>query len=228
MKSFRAKKFIQSGYPRNDYLLADDSQSARVDGDDLTLQSIQTLKAEGKRIVVYAPTFRDSGGTPFSDAALNLLELKRFAELNNIVIVAKLHPYVNEAVPTYLWPNVLVYNPDKDSAPLLKLADLLVTDYSSIYFDYLLLDRPLVFFAYDHKKYFAQDRGLLFDYDEYTPGMKCYSQGELFDALLSELEKPDIRFVEARQSLKEKSFTHCDGHASHRLWDEIKLLQKNQ
>lgn len=226
-KSFRAERIVNTGYPRNDLFFAEPGEEAQVDGDVLTLQTLETLKAEGKRIVVYAPTFRDSGGTPFEDSALRLLELVRFARAQNIVFVLKLHPYVNVAPNTAVWPDVIMYDASKDSGPLLKLAHLLITDYSSVYFDYLLLDRPVLFFPYDYEKYFRHDRGFLFDYDEYTPGRKCFTQEELFAALTDELDSPDEEFVRQRAALKEKSFDYADGEASLRLWDEICSLGRS-
>lgn len=220
-KSFRAKRFANTGYPRNDYFFAPKGKKPDVDGDTLAIQVLETLKKEGKRVVVYAPTFRDTGGGPFEDSALNILELKRFAEENNLVFVVKLHPYVSLQPPEYLWPNVIAYDGFKDAAPLLSLADLLITDYSSIFFDYLLLKRPVVFFPYDYEKYFEVDRSFLFEYEEYTPGPKCRSQQELFSCILSELSLPKADFTKKREELLEKSFQHHDGRSSERLWAEI-------
>ena len=57
--------------------------------------------------------------------------------------------------------------------------DLLITDYSSIFFDFLLLDRPIVFFPYDLEQYLSQDRAMYFDYEIMTPGPKCRTYDEL-------------------------------------------------
>lgn len=222
--SFVAGSFPNTGYPRNDFLLAPAGQEAQVDGDGLTLRTLERLRAEGKRVVLYAPTFRDTGGTPFDDSALDLLDLYDFAKSNDLVVVVKLHPYVAAPPPSFLWPHVIVYDASKDAAPLLKLTDLLVTDYSSIYFDYLLLDRPIVFFPYDFEKYYRHDRTFLFDYDEMTPGPKCFDQRAFFETVLQELDAPDEAWQERRRALKAKSFAHPDAEASVRLWREIEAL----
>ena len=67
-------------------------------------------------------------------------------------------------------PNVIHYDPTADVYPALADVDLLVTDYSSIYFDFLLLDRPIVFFANDLDLYLRRERHLLFEYRDMTPG----------------------------------------------------------
>jgi CDP-glycerol glycerophosphotransferase len=77
------------------------------------------------------------------------------------------------------YPRIVEYHPLGDVYPLLPLCDLLITDYSSIFFDFLLLDRPMIFFAYDLDKYLAEDRAMYFEYDSITPGVKCHNYDEL-------------------------------------------------
>src|SRR5690606_25250127 len=112
----------------------------------------------------------------------------------------------------------------KDVAPLLKRADLLVTDYSSIFFDFLLLDRPIVFFPYDLERYFSRDRQFLFPYDEFTPGARVKTEEALFKTIVQELDSPDPAHQEARLALRDKSFQFIDAQASSRLWNEIQGL----
>ena len=222
--SFRSRRFVDTGYPRNDLLLSEPAEPLSIDSDDPTLQALTDLKAQGKRVVVYAPTFRDTGGGPFEDAVLSYADLHRFARENGLVVVLKLHPYLATSPPTLHWPDLMAYDSAKDAAPLLKLADALVTDYSSIYFDFLLLDRPVVFFPYDFSKYRHHDRSFLFDYDELTPGPKALDRSTLFSTLLTELNAPDPHWRAQRHLLTQKSFTYPDGNASLRLWTEIEAL----
>jgi CDP-glycerol glycerophosphotransferase len=223
--SFLADKVVNTGYPRNDYSFSKPDERPDVSKDEKIIQLIKSQKKRGKRIVVYTPTFRDRSGGPFSGTVPNLFELKEFAVANDIVFVVKLHPYVTYKIPNYMWPDVVSYRPSADAAPLMDLSDLLVTDYSSIYFDYLLLDKPIVFFAYDYEKYTSVDRGFLFDYDEYTPGPKCFDEESLFRTLVSELSDPDAEWATRREALKDKSFEHQDGQASLRIWREVQALQ---
>lgn len=223
-RSFEAGRFVNSGYPRNDYFLLDEARRPEVDSDALTLDTLRTLKAEGHRVVVYAPTFRDTGGGPFEDSAISLLRLKEFAERHKLVVVTKLHPYESNPPPSYLWPYVVCYDSAKDVAPLLALADLLVTDYSSIYFDYLFVNRPIVFFPYDFEKYFRHDRGFLFEYEEMTPGPLCRTQDDLEARILEELDSPSADYEARRRRLKSLSFSTPDGSASLRLWDAVETF----
>ena len=81
------------------------------------------------------------------------------------------------------YKNIFFVRPDSDADPLLPLTDILVTDYSGIYFEFLLLDRPVVFFAFDYEKYVSQDRELYFPYGEVTPGPKAKNLRELMGYL---------------------------------------------
>jgi len=224
-KSFSAKKMVSTGYPRNDVLFADaPSDETNIDIDGISVQALKRLKEGGKRIVLYSPTFRDSGGDAL-EKALNLIDLYEFTKKNNLVFVMKFHPYITTPPPKFLWPNILVYEADKDVTPLFKLSDLLVTDYSSVYFDYLLLDKPIIYFPFDYDKYVKHDRSFLFDYNDFTPGMKCYKQDELFSYILAELDDPDPSWKEKRHALRDKSFNDIDGNASLRLWNEIESIR---
>ncbi len=223
-RSFRAKKFINAGYPRNDYLFHKQRHFFRVDEDSSTLHQLQVAREAGKKVVVYAPTFRDSGGGPFSDRALDYQRLRAFAEMEKIVFVVKLHPYLKEDPPADCAPHVLRYDEAKDIAPLLKLADMLITDYSSVFFDYLLLNRPIVFFPYDQKKYFKKDRKFLFDYSDMTPGPHCINESELFDSVRDELRAPNSTWKKKRDTLANLSFEKQDGAASLRILEEIERL----
>jgi len=222
--SFRATRFVITGYPRNDFLLNPHSDSIAVDMDDSVLSCVDAARERGDRIVVYAPTFRDRGGTPFEEEVLDLRRLENFASGNALTIVAKLHPYVDTKSLKAKSTHVLIYDAFKDVAPLLKRADLLVTDYSSIFFDFLLLDRPIVFFPYDLERYFSRDRQFLFPYDEFTPGARVKTEEALFKTIVQELDSPDPAHQEARLALRDKSFQFIDAQASSRLWNEIQGL----
>ena len=120
------------------------------------------------------------------------------------------------------YDNIIMYDNSKDIQPLLKLSDVLITDYSSVYVDYLLLDRPVIFFPYDYEKYIQKDRDLLFDYDWITPGPKCYSQDELQKTLSDCILGQKDDFVANREEIKNLAFKYKDGNASRRIWDYIK------
>lgn len=217
-KVFRAAAFHETGYPRNDVLLRVPGSLTKIDMVNVDVQLYGTLKGlrkQGRRTIFFMPTFRDTGGDPFSDKALDLAAMSRFAAENNAEWVLKFHPYLTVTVPPGI-PHVHGCQAQSDPYPLLAQCDVLCTDYSSIYIDYMLLDRPLVFFPYDFDKYVSQDRELFFDFHAFAPGPDCRDQESLFRALADALAGDDPR-REDRNALCDTLFTHRDDKACERL-----------
>ena len=101
----------------------------------------------------------------------------------------------------------MVINKDADPYVFLKMADVLITDYSSIYFDYLLLDRPIIFFAYDLEEYLSDSREMYFDYDEFTPGEKVNDYQELKSGIVKVIYYSD-QYKEARNLMRNYVFDY--------------------
>ena len=167
------------GQPRCDSLFGEAKGS-------INLQEHRTINLEGDFRILYAPTFRDGGKTwlfPFAD--YNKEELEAFLARRHMVLYLRLHhldgtdpgPYLSEHV------RILGTREVEDVTASLPLFDILVTDYSSIYIDYLLLDRPIVFLPYDEEAY-MKGRGMYYPYGEVSPGPRPGTQ----EAFLRELE----------------------------------------
>ena len=228
--SFRSRRFQAFGYPRNDVLLPPPGlpppgipgvtqRLLEINVDTRLRGALQEAKAAGLLCCLYAPTFRRTMRSPF-DGPLDLGALSRFAVERGIVVVLKLHPFVKQASGSGPFPNILVCEPASDIYPLLPEMDVLITDYSSIFFDFLLLDRPVVFFPYDLEDYLETDRSMYFDYQEMTPGPKCFNQPDLLNALgaLRVASGADVYAAE-RQRVRTLIHDHCDDEASARLVD---------
>ncbi len=220
-KSFRAKVFLESGYPRNDlFFNGPDNKYVLLESDQKAISTITSLRTEGYKIVLYAPTFRDAGADAISGGISDVNTLSEFASKHKVAFVFKLHISAGARYKLQACPNIIEYDSSKDIQPLLKVSDILITDYSSVYIDYLLLDRPVIFFPYDHEKYITSDRDMSFDYNWITAGPKCYSQQELQKALKDILEQKDD-FAEKRREVRKAVFKYKDGKASKRVWDFI-------
>jgi CDP-glycerol glycerophosphotransferase (TagB/SpsB family) len=225
-KSYRIKEVIETGYPRNDIFFYNMDEILKenlylLNADSEIIQRSLEHKKNGFKLILYAPTFRDSGGDPIHDGALDLNRLNDFSKKNNLLFIFKFHPDPHFNYPDIAFSNILFYNPRLDIYPLFGVIDLLITDYSAIYTDFLLTKRPVVFFPYDMHKYINRDRALQFDYDSMTPGPKCLTQ----DALQQEIErmiveKKDI-YASKRQEILKKTFRYCDGNSSERIIDML-------
>ncbi len=176
--------------------------------------------SEEKKIILYAPTFRGrvaNASTPDYEEHFRLRKLKE-AFGDEYVVITKLHPYIkDEKVP--LIPEELngsfVMDASKELTvnELMCAADICITDYSSLIYEYSLFGRPMIFFAYDLDSYFDW-RGFYYNYDEMTPGPVCRDIDELIEAIRSVREDFDpsqiIRF-------RERFMSACDGHATERI-----------
>lgn len=185
--AFRTNNVLTSGYPRNDILISHNINNLLSSNEKQQIALIKrfTSQKPENKMVLYMPTFRESELDFF-----NVIDIKTFGEFlekNNILFCVKLHPKskLEELFKKITTNNILIIDASSDPYAFLSLSVMLVTDYSSIYFDYLLLNRPVLFFNYDMDKYLDNSRELYFNYNEFTPGEKVATQAGLQDALLN-------------------------------------------
>lgn len=136
-----------------------------------------------KKIVLYMPTHRNGGKKKLDcESIFDLVSLNNVCKKYEAVFLIKKHYYhKNEETDCSKFSNIYdITNREIDSQELLKSADILVSDYSSAYLDYMLLKRPIVFFNFDSENYLKNDRDMYFDYEKVTPGkkVKSYQQFE--------------------------------------------------
>lgn len=197
------------GTPRNDVLIGKTSQTKNE-----------------KLNILYVPTFRDNGHTDyFNFPDYNSQELNDFCSKNNIHIKVKphLHDYRagnNKLKFDELTEVEVVFDPQLDFQELLVEADLLITDYSGVYFDYLLLERPIFFFPYDKEEY-GNTRGFIYDYDEHSPGPHILTQKEFIQNLEDIIAGKD-EYQAQRVQMKNTFHLHQDGKNAERLITFIK------
>jgi CDP-glycerol glycerophosphotransferase (TagB/SpsB family) len=197
--AFRLRKdrVVVAGYPRNDVLLGLFNYLPKSP----VRCKLDELKTHGKTLLFYFPTFRDTGTTTLNSVDFDKFEA--FLEARNCVLVAKLHDRdLNLRSILQNRKNVLLLPRFSDLYEILTLGDLLITDYSSVFFDFLLVDKPIVFFAYDFQKYQTADRALYFDYKNFVPGPIAATFEELLGFVQIFLDKDTDEFRERRQQLK--------------------------
>lgn len=220
--SFHAHRVVETGYPRNDVLDAAlrsrMPEAVWLNTDVAATRRLREFRGRGGRAVLYAPTFRIRGRNPVGSEVLDYKALDAFARDHDLCIMLKLHPLLGGRGRLDGFANVLEYDAVRDVYPVLCETDLLVTDYSSIYFDYLLLDRPMVFFPYDLDEYRSRERGLLFDYADLTPGPKAHTQAALQAAIVDVLDAGRDEYREQRQRVRALAFDEPDAGASGRAW----------
>ncbi|GAA1069232.1 MULTISPECIES: bifunctional glycosyltransferase/CDP-glycerol:glycerophosphate glycerophosphotransferase [Kitasatospora] len=206
------ERLLRVGYPRNDVLLREDAgkdrQLAGELGIDLT-----------KPVVLYAPTFRaDARGRV---RAFELpFDVEEFAERfgDRLTLLVRCH-YLNRVVlPPSVRGRVIDVSEVQDVTPLYLLSDALITDYSSLMFDYALLDRPMLFFAHDWEEYAEDVRGTYFDLLREAPGPVLRDAGELY-AALDELEATGKEYADRRREFAAAYGEYDRGDAAARIAD---------
>lgn len=205
------------GYPRNDVLLREARPEDLLNVDTGMLAAARAAREAGKRVVLYAPTFRDAKrGVWAVEAGLERLA-KALAERGDLLIV-NLHPVEQPMIPQLAEavPSARFVAPRTDIYPLLPHTTELVTDYSSVMFDYLLLDRPVILFRPDHADYQARSRTLFDDKLDVKPGPTVTSVNELLAALRNRSAE-SAAHARHRRELRERLHDHTDGRAGERL-----------
>lgn len=140
---------------------------------------------EYTKTVLYAPTFRDYGQVqlfPFKD--FDKEQLEAFLKEKNMLLFIRTHVAEQGSAAPYLGKRIRFLGNEQaeDVTGILNIFDCLITDYSSIYIDYLLTDKPMIFLPYDRQQY-LDGRGMNFDYDDVTPGPKPETFNDFLDAL---------------------------------------------
>ena len=166
------------GQPRNDGLFQ------KNDCHEILGQLFPDLP-EYTKTVLYAPTFRDYGQVqlfPFKD--FDQKQLEAFLEEKNMLLFIRTHVAEQGSAAPYLGKRIRFLGNEQaeDVTGILNIFDCLISDYSSIYIDYLLTDKPMVFLPYDRQQY-LDGRGMNFDYDDVTPGPKPETFNDFLDAL---------------------------------------------
>jgi CDP-glycerol glycerophosphotransferase (TagB/SpsB family) len=169
------------GQPRNDCLNPKFVLNKKIFEE---IEFLESLKIRFSQIVAWLPTHRGLSGKTIvdllNDYGFNNREFNRFLKENNIAFIVKPHFLERDALKAkdYHSDNFIVYD-YVDPYPLLRYTDILITDYSSVFFDFLLTGRPLIFAPFDLEEYRRRDADFYYDYDDVTPGPKCRSWDEI-------------------------------------------------
>lgn len=199
------------GLPRTDLLLNPDYMERKREEFFREYPQVR-----GKKCILYAPTFRDDEvETPKIN--LNLEKLSEELAENEIFLV-RLHPHVAGRVNTIFKDgrirNIINVSGYSGVTTLLAVSDVLITDYSSIVFEYCLRNKPMIFYAYDLKKFEKDGRSFYRDYRKFVPGKVAVNQEELMECVRNTDNSGVSCFVD-------KNFAYLDGKSTSRLLELI-------
>lgn len=224
-------RYVITGAQRNDFLFYADGIK--------NLNIIFNEEFSNKRIVLFMPTYRNTQrgdrteGNKSRDNIFGFDEFDKnkfevYLEENNIIFFIKLHPaeekeYINKLHDS---KNIRIISDEKlisngiDLYEVLNAVDVIITDYSSVYFDTLLIDTPCVFTPVDYKEY-NRDRGFLLEpYDKWTPGPTCLTQDSLQEKIQEAIEYPN-NYKKDRKAIANVIHKYADMNSSMRTWEFI-------
>ena len=201
-----AEHTLRAGLPRNEQFYDNEkNQICKQEVVGRINQLMGTRFGEKTSIITYMPTFR--ANIEEQQDMRELLSNESFARYLNdkdIVIVVKSHFAASDKLTSLNeGSNRICYLNDISAQELLAATNLLITDYSSCFFDFLILDRPIVHFLYDYDRYKDEDRGLYYTKDQVTAGSEVFTQVELIEAIKANIENPELYSERRKEILKE-------------------------
>lgn len=171
-------------------------------------------EAGGKKVILYAPTFRGRVADAVSPEVLDFSAMRE-ALASEYIVLCKHHPFVKHrpAVPedcqNFAWDATELFTIEE----LLAVSDVCISDYSSLVFEYSLFERPMIFLAHDLDEYFDW-RGFYYPYCEMAPGPIVSNTAEVIDCIK---ELPEKFEKERVADFRRKFMSACDGHATERI-----------
>lgn len=213
---------IESGYPRNDFLINANNE-----------ETINKIKSSNnlplnKKIILYAPTWRDNQYYSVGKYKFTLqldLDLMKKHLGEDYIIIVRLHYLIADNLDLKQYEGfVYDFSRHADIRELYLISDLLITDYSSVFFDYANLHRPIIFFVYDIEDYRDQLRGFYFDIEKKAPGPLVKTTSEVIDQI-RRLEKEGIQNSHIFQQFYKKFCYLEDGKATERVVKQVFLQE---
>lgn len=198
------------GLPRADYYF----ESHDIDGLKSRFFDRYGI-SNGKKIILYAPTFRDEEKY---NNVFDYLDLEKFNEElgSEYILALRLHPkirdfYNDDISAKGMYIDCSDYPSEQE---LMLMSDILITDYSSIMIEFAMLDKPVVFFTYDFDSYMTNERGFYFDFKSTVPGPVVYDSNQLINTISDKDFNEDklLKFAKTQ-------FDEIDGKSSERVVD---------
>lgn len=214
-------EMLEIGYPRNDILTNKNNE------EDIDEIKTRLNIPKDKKIILYAPTWRDNeyyqkGEYKF---ATEMDFDRMYKELGDeYALIVKFHYLVKENIDWSKYNNfVIECDADWDIQELYLISDMMITDYSSVMFDYSILKRPMIFFTYDLDDYKNNLRDFYFDMVEEVPGPICKTNDEMIDFIKNYTEESyKSEYGEKYKKWSEKFNPFDDGNASKKIIELIR------
>ena len=167
------------------------------------------------------PTFRDTNDKA---STFSWKDLDQTLGSSGARFIAHKHFADTKPHPPNNLENVYFLDKNVDAYPLFTEVDCLITDYSSVAYDFMLTDKPIIYFIHDFEHYVSKCRGLRFDYDSVTPGPKVRTLEQMADALtlvMAEKKHGEIGVDVAYERIRDFFHAYCDNRSAERAYNSI-------
>ncbi|AVQ37071.1 bifunctional glycosyltransferase/CDP-glycerol:glycerophosphate glycerophosphotransferase [Staphylococcus kloosii] len=211
------ENILTYGYPRNDILTNHSSLYKKQIKEKLELP-------QSKKVILYAPTWRDDEFHSVGKYKFKLqLDLDRLKEElgNEYVIALRMHYFISDNIDLTDYKGFAYdFSKYNDINDLYIVSDLLITDYSSVFFDYSILRKPILFYTYDLEKYQNMLRGFYIDVNKDLPGPLLLSNDEVLDSIKN-IDRVNKEYKEKYEEFHSKYCYLEDGKASQRVVEKV-------
>ncbi|MBU3179789.1 CDP-glycerol glycerophosphotransferase family protein [Clostridium psychrophilum] len=212
--------YMPLGLPRNDMLFDKEYISACRNKFDSKYNTL------GKKILLFCPTWRGYKiDKEFPITEKDWMKFDKFMGENNWKMIYRPH-YLERLLDDKIFANMknivtIDFNEEMSTQSVLAVSDMVLTDYSSIYVDYLVLNRPICFLPYDVVQY-DKERGLAIDFKKEidTPGPKLKGIDDLIN-YVKDVSLEDDKFMEIRKAAQKNFYHYLDGDSCKRVWNLI-------
>jgi CDP-glycerol glycerophosphotransferase len=197
-----------TGYPRNDIFA-------------------RKLKTQERRYkILYGPTLRNNINSEinlFDDFGFDKEKIINFLEGNKIYLDIKMHPanQIDRKFKDSIQSKYINFLESKSEInDILKDYSLVISDYSGLYVDFLLTNKPIIFAPFDYEKYIAKDRELYYDYNQVTPGPKCKDWNEVIE-WIAKFKNDSTLYKSERTKIRNRFHKYQDSRNCERVYNEI-------
>ncbi|MDE6753644.1 MAG: CDP-glycerol glycerophosphotransferase family protein, partial [Muribaculaceae bacterium] len=184
------KQMLKIGYPRCDFITQSQEEICKHISkyESEKMADLISRIRNFSKVYIYMPTFRDDQHDFIKESGIDFEMLNSILEKHNSIFLLKLHPATRIGnLDLEKFNNIITIDKNLDIYPILPFTDTLITDYSSIYYDYILMrNKNVILFPFDYKEYVSKSRDFAFDYLTNTAGIKVWNFQELYEIISSE------------------------------------------
>ncbi|WP_368679773.1 teichoic acid ribitol-phosphate polymerase TarL [Staphylococcus sp. KG4-3] len=206
----KEQNIIPTGVPRTD-ILFDEAYEQQVTAE--MEEALPIIK--DKKVILFAPTFRGNGHhtAHYPFFKIDFARFARYCRENNAVVLFKMHPFVKNRlnIPREYEQYFVDVSDFREVNDILFVTDILISDYSSLVYEFAVFKRPMIFYAFDLEDYITS-RDFYEPYETFVPGKIV----ESFSDLIAALDNEDFE-VEKVEPFLDKHFKHHDGRSSERV-----------